>query len=164
MSSKTGEDGGGKRKTQNLNTAEQKNYSISFNVLLDQLKNDFPEFDFRHGSKFDFRPPKTIVIGPSEPKMEFLLLHELGHALLGHKDFSIDIERIKMESDAWEKARDLATKYRIDFDDDMMQYELDTYRDWLHKKSRCPICGLTRFQDASGYHCPSCESFRNNKK
>ena len=64
-----------------------------------------------------------------------------------------------MEVEAWEKARNLAKVYQIDFDEKMMQDELDSYRDWLHKKSRCPKCELTRFQDADGiYHCPRCEN------
>ncbi len=65
-----------------------------------------------------------------------------------------------MEVDAWEKGRELASKYGVEFNEEVMQEELDSYRDWLHKKSRCPKCGLTRFQDTNGiYHCPRCESF-----
>lgn len=88
-----------------------------------------------------------------------LLLHELSHAILGHYSFNVDIERMKMESNAWEKAKELAKNYNIEMDDEFIQTELDTYRDWLHKKSRCPNCGLTRFQTPdSQYHCPRCEN------
>jgi rubrerythrin len=70
-----------------------------------------------------------------------------------------------MESEAWEKAKELANHYGVEIDENLVQDELDTYREWLHQKSRCPKCGLTRFQTPdSQYHCPSCETFKNDKK
>ena len=126
-------------------------------VLLDKLKADYPELRFIRGQKFAFRPPRTIVVGPDEPNADLLLLHELGHATLKHRDFRVDIERLKMEMEAWEKARELADKYGIAYDEEMVQGELDTYRNWLHQKSRCPKCGLTRFETPDGqYYCPRC--------
>ena len=128
--------------------------------LIDKLKGDFPDFKFVTGKKFAFRPPKTIVIGPKEPHSDLLLLHELGHAISGHRDFKIDVGRLKMEVEDWEKAQELADKYGVKFDMEVMEGELDTYRDWLHQKSRCPDCGLTRFETPDGiYHCPRCENF-----
>ena len=126
--------------------------------LLEKLRVDFPELRFLPGRKFMFRYPKKVVLGPVEPSSELLLLLEVGHAVLEHKDFRTDVERLKMESLAWEKARELAKKYEVEFDEEFAEGELDSYRDWLHKKSRCPKCGLTRFQDADGYHCPMCEN------
>lgn len=128
--------------------------------FLDLIKKDFPSYVFKDGPKFAFRPPKTIYIGPSEEHDSILLLHELGHAILGHVNFNTDPERLKMECAAWEKARALAIKYGVDFDEDLMQDELDTYRNWLDKKSRCKKCGLTRYQTPDGtYHCPRCENY-----
>ena len=127
--------------------------------LLERLKKDYPDFRFRRGKKFAFRPPKTIILGPDEPFSELLTLHEVSHAICKHKDFRMDVERLKMENEAWEKARELAEYYDIEVNEDLIQGELDTYRDWLHQKSRCPVCGLTRFQTPdSRYHCPRCEN------
>lgn len=129
-------------------------------LLLDRLKADYPEFRFVRGRKFAFRPPRTIVIGSEEPHAELLLLHEVSHAVLEHRDFKVDVGRLKMEVEAWEKARELAGVYGVEYDDGLVQAELDTYRDWLHQKSRCPKCGLTRFETPDGvYHCPRCENF-----
>ena len=128
--------------------------------LVARLRTDFPEYRCRDGARFSFRFPKTITLGPKELNWELLTLHELSHAILGHRDFKGDVERLKMEAAAWDKARELASRYDIKIDDDFIESELDTYRDWLHKKSRCPKCGLTRFQDVDGvYHCPRCENF-----
>lgn len=128
--------------------------------LIDKLRADYPNLVFKTGKKFAFRYPRTISIGPSEPFDEMLLLHEVSHALLGHQSYAQDLERVKMENAAWEKAKDLASRYEVDVDEDLIQDELDTYRNWLHQKSRCPRCGLTRFQTPdSKYHCPRCESF-----
>lgn len=129
-------------------------------AFLQRLKNDYPDLNFREGRKFAFRSPKTIVLGPPEPFSELLALHEVSHALLKHKDFRTDVERLKMETEAWEQARKLAADYAIEVNEDLIQDELDTYRDWLYKKSRCHVCGLTRFQTPDGkYHCPRCENF-----
>lgn len=128
--------------------------------LISKIKADYPNFTFKTGRKFAFRYPKTITIGPSEPFDSLLLLHEVSHALLGHRDYSRDIDRVKMESEAWEKAKELANHYGVEIDENLVQDELDTYREWLHQKSRCPKCGLTRFQTPdSKYHCPRCENF-----
>lgn len=128
--------------------------------LINKIKTDYPSFAIKTGRKFAFRYPKTITIGPSEPFDSLLLLHEVSHALLGHRDYSRDIDRVKMESEAWEKAKELANHYGVEIDENLVQDELDTYREWLHQKSRCPKCGLTRFQTPdSKYHCPRCENF-----
>lgn len=141
--------------------AIQNGYDKGEMESLERIICDFPDYKFRFGQKFAFRPPRTIVIGPSEPFSELLFLHELGHAILKHKDFRMDVTRIKMENSAWEEAKKLALKYKIKVDEEIIQSELDTYRDWLHKKSRCPDCGLTRFQTPDGqYHCPRCSEFR----
>ena len=132
---------------------------MELQLLTEKLKKDYPDLRFKEGRKFAFRPPRTIVIGPEEPGAELLLLHEVGHAISGHRDFDVDVKRLKMEVEAWEKARDLANNYEMEFSEEVMETELDSYRDWLHQKSRCPACGLTRFETPDGqYHCPRCES------
>lgn len=128
--------------------------------FLERVQKDHPEFLFKRGRRFMFRPPRTIIVGPEEAGDSLLFLHELGHALCGHRDFRTDAMRLKMEREAWEKARELASLYSVTFDDETVERELDTYREWLDKKSRCPKCNLTRFQTPDGvYHCPRCENF-----
>lgn len=129
--------------------------------LVELLQVDYPDFCFRKAKRFSFRPPNKIMIGPEEDDDSLLLLHELGHAIAGHRSFNQDVERVKMEREAWEEARGLCEKYGVEYDEDLAESELDTYRDWLDKKSRCPACGLTRFQTPDRrYHCPRCDSFR----
>lgn len=127
--------------------------------LVAKLTADYPELRFRVGKKFMFRPPRTVVVevgGASEWGLQ--LLHEVGHALSGHRDFRTDPERIKMEREAWERARGLAETYNIRYDEEFVEGALDTYRDWLHQRSACPECGLTRYQTQDGqWHCPGCE-------
>lgn len=127
--------------------------------LVEQIRGDYPEFRVVEGRKFAFRPPRTIMVGPAEEGDELLLLHELGHAVLGHRDFRSDAGRLKMEMAAWSEARKLAAQYGVEWDEDRAQEELDTYREWLHKRSLCRRCGLTRYQTPDGvYHCPRCEN------
>lgn len=134
--------------------------ATSLRTLLRQVQADFPDLHFVPGRKFAFRPPRTITLGPEEEFSPLLFLHELGHALSKHRTYQTDVERLKLETEAWTVARQLASQYGVDWDEDVAQGELDTYRDWLHKKSLCPQCGLTRYQTPDGtYHCPQCENF-----
>lgn len=129
-------------------------------TFLAKIRSSYPEYKFVSGKRFSFRPPKTIVMGPEEEKDDSLLLHELGHALSGHKTFSTGARRLKMEVEAWEKAREIAKGLGVEIPDELVEAELDTYRNWLHQKSLCKKCGLTCYQTPDGeYHCPRCENF-----
>ena len=77
---------------------------------------------------------------------------------MGKYDYTTEVGRLRIEVAAWEEAKKLADRYGVDHDEDVVQGELDSYRDWLHQKSRCPKCGLTRFQTPDGiFHCPKCD-------
>lgn len=148
---------------------------MEVNKFVERLEQDFPDLRFRPGRKFAFRPPRTIVYeqfcdqkegatevateirGQAERRYQLCLLHELGHATLGHRDFRTDPERLRMEAAAWGRAEELSDRYGVEFDRELAEAELDSYRDWLHQRSRCPACGLTRYQTPDGrYHCPGC--------
>ena len=126
--------------------------------FLNKIKTTYPDFIYKEGKKLALPPPKTIIIDPWEPEYALLLLHELSHAILGHKSFRTDVERLRIESEAWDKAESLSKTFKIPFDRDFAEKELDSYRDWLHQKSLCKTCGITRFQTPDGkYHCPLCK-------
>ena len=130
--------------------------------FVNKIIGDFPEFNFRLNKNFSFRPPKTIFYNNhydcTDTDFKLLVLHEVSHALLKHRDFRLDVERVKMENEAWEKARELAIKYCVRINEDLIQEKLDSYRDWLYSKSKCKKCGLTRYQTLDRkYHCPKCE-------
>ena len=126
-------------------------------TFLAKIKSDFPSLKFTPGKRFLFRPPRTVVYEADSPD-KLLFLHELGHALIGLYDFKTEVGRLKIEVLAWKKARELASSYGVLIDEDLIESELDSYRDFLHQKSRCPKCGLTRFQTPDGaFYCPRCD-------
>ena len=56
-----------------------------------------------------------------------------------------------------EKAKELCIIYNVQYDEEFVEMKMDSYRDWLHMRSKCPKCGLTRFQSENGkYVCPGC--------
>ena len=123
------------------------------------LKRRYKNLTFKTGPRFSFRPPKTFILGPEDtPNFELLSLHELGHALSNKYDYQTDIERLKIERLAWENAKNLCSEFGVSYDEEFVETELDSYRDWLHTKSKCPKCHLTRYQTPDGhYHCPHCD-------
>ena len=131
--------------------------------IVKQLKKDYPDFRFIDGARFSFKPPKTIVIGPYEgEKTPMLLFHELGHALSKKYSYKLGIERLKIESIAWQTGKKAYQNYSNLplWDNDFVEDNLDTYRDWLHQKSTCKTCGLTMYQDVNNsWRCPYCDQF-----
>lgn len=128
--------------------------------FIKQLARDYPQFCFKPGQQGHWSPrSKTITYNPQEPSDElyYELLHELAHALLGHQTYQSDFELLKLESQAWELAAKIGRKYRIKLSEDHIQDCLDTYRDWLHRRSQCPTCGMHVLQkDSSSYKCFNC--------
>jgi predicted RNA-binding Zn-ribbon protein involved in translation (DUF1610 family) len=125
-----------------------------------KIAKDHPQFKFVPGSQEHWSPrASTITYNDSEPADElgYGLLHELAHALLGHDNYSSDFELLKLEVQAWDLAVKIGKKYGIDLDGDHIQDCLDTYRDWLHRRSQCPACGMHVLQkDANSYACFNC--------
>lgn len=139
----------------------------STNWLIDRLKSDFPAFHFEISDKFLWSANRqTIYVNTDVSYSTEFTLHELSHALLSHEGYRTDIDLIKLERDAWEYARThLAPRYDYVIEEEIIQDNLDTYRDWLHARSKCPECATTGLQTRSRYYtCLSCRhSWRVNE-
>lgn len=124
--------------------------------LSQQLANDYPQFRFVQSDRARWNASEqTIYYTNDQPQT----LHELGHALLGHNTYRQDVELIQIERAAWVKAQQLAPQYGLSINDDTVEEALDSYRDWLHNRSKCPRCHQTGWQDSHDltYHCPNCQ-------
>ena len=131
----------------------------SMNWLIEQLTKDYPLFHFESADKFLWSADRqTIYIDTELNHGNEFTLHELSHALLNHRGYRTDIELIKLERDAWEFAQiQLGSKYKYPINEDIIQDNLETYREWLHARSKCPECGTTGLQKKSQiYQCLSC--------
>jgi hypothetical protein len=127
-------------------------------VFITNLSQDYPDFKFKVGTQEHWSPKtNTITFNPDRPC--YGVLHELAHAILSHNTYQTDFELLKMESDAWDLAIVIGQKYQIMIDGDHIQNCLDTYRDWLHRRSTCPSCGTHVLQsNSSNYHCYNCQT------
>lgn len=132
------------------------------NKFVIQIAKDYPQFSFKPGPQEHWSPrTKTITYSDSEPteELRYGLLHELAHALLDHSTYHSDFELLKMEAQAWELATKIGQKYGVKLDEDHIQDCLDTYRDWLHRRSQCPACGMHVLQkDSQSYQCFNCDT------
>ncbi|MCB9819859.1 hypothetical protein H6796_00915 [Candidatus Nomurabacteria bacterium] len=127
--------------------------------LINNIKSLYPQFKYEAGNDFSWNPSNdTIYYAVEHLNGLDQMLHELAHALLDHRNFSKDIELISLERDAWRYAKnELATKLEHKIQDSSIESHLDTYRDWLHKRSTCPKCESTGLQqDSSHYSCITC--------
>ena len=131
-------------------------------VFIKRLSQDYPSLSFIAGDQEHWSPKtNTITYNPDQPykALCYGLLHELAHALLEHANYSSDFELLKLERDAWELAVSLGRKYGVRIDQDHIQNCLDTYRDWLHRRSSCPTCGTHVMQkDSQYYQCFNCQT------
>lgn len=123
----------------------------------------FPNLSFQPGKSFIWSPHKGVVFYDSD-RIEsnegmMALLHEIGHAQLGHETFEYDIELLNMEVEAWTKARSLAKRINFELDEGHIDDCLETYRLWLYKRSKCPVCANTSLQEnVTTYRCFVCNS------
>ncbi len=131
--------------------------------LISQLQTHFPNLRFKSGEQFSWSPETGEIIykrGASGQKAIWSLLHETGHALLGHESYKADFELLRLEIDAWQRARELAEGFDVEIDENHIEDCLDTYRDWLYKRSICPNCGTKSLQqdDYIHYRCFNCST------
>lgn len=129
--------------------------------LLKQLGKDFPDISFISGERFSWVPHKrTIVFGNlTNEDSNWSLLHELGHATLGHKGYRLDIELLQLEVEAWERAVILSADYKVTIPWQHIEQCIDSYRDWLHARSTCPECRTVSFQPRPlQYTCHNCNT------
>ena len=130
------------------------------NELIKVLSEQHPLLTFIADETFFWSPKDTAVHYDQEDDNDegiWALLHEVGHALLDHKKYYSDIELVQMEVAAWEKAKQLASTYAIRIDNDHIEDCIDSYRDWLYKRSLCPDCKLSGAQvSANLYMCVFC--------
>lgn len=126
--------------------------------LLEVIQKDFPKFTFEIGDENLWFPEENKIIYVLNDKIG--LLHELAHAICGHKNFVQDIELIHAERDAWDKAKELGDRYKVKISEKRIETAMNWYRDWLHSRSICPTCqqnGIQRRSD-SCYECLNCGS------
>jgi hypothetical protein len=126
---------------------------------LASLRTAYPQFDFKEDVTFYWSPTtQTIHSVPDAHQWLAYTLHELSHALLGHTHYTQDIRLLAHERDAWEYATSiLAPSHHTAITDDLIQSSLDTYRDWLHRRSTCPNCQTTGIQsNHHTYQCLAC--------
>lgn len=127
--------------------------------LVKNLANKYPDITFARGDYAHWSPSKrTVYYHPSEPHAEWIILHETAHGLLGHQDYSKDIELIRIEQQAWHYAtKTLSPLFGITIDPEFIETQLDTYRDWIHTKSTCPTCQSNGIESRTGhYQCLHC--------
>ena len=129
---------------------------LKLSTLIKRLQADHPELRFEASERFTFHPPNTIYYSTNAERPDLQLLHELGHYLDNDADYTSDIALLRIESNAWATAKKLAKKYLIQWDEDFIQAKLDSYRDWLHNASLCPVCEINGYQSGQYYHCPLC--------
>lgn len=132
----------------------------SLTKLIETIESDYPAINLvRDANSFSWRShSQSITYNPNDPDAPQLLLHELGHAIKQHDNYNTDIQLLRMEREAWIEAQQVAHKYSISLDEDFIESSLDSYREWIHRKSTCPNCNSNGFQNVEGkYICPLCQ-------
>lgn len=128
--------------------------------LLNRLRQDYPELEFVAGTSLCWSPERQQVFynALSGDKGTWGLLHEIGHARLNHVSYASDMDLLKKEAAAWQEACLLGKWYGSTIDLEYIQDCLDTYRDWLYKRSACPNCRSKGIQqNKTTYLCPNCQ-------
>ena len=132
--------------------------------FINNLRRDYPQLTFIEGATFCWSPKTNKIFYSLRKKdlrsAQYSALHELSHALLNHKAYANDYELLQLEVAAWEQAKRYGSDYGIDIDEEYVQDCLDSYRDWLYKRSICPNCSSKSVQidNTTLYQCFNCHS------
>jgi len=133
---------------------------MDISIIVDKLTTKYPDLLLKADTTYYWSPNTRTVHYKSPDSSEsgaWSLLHESGHALLGHTNYYSDFELVKLEAEAWKKAQSIEQDFGLTIDEDHIQDCLDSYRGWLHKRSLCPDCRLSGIQtNASSYTCIFC--------
>jgi hypothetical protein len=131
--------------------------------LIEKVGDTLPGIKLQAGETFAWSSGNKLITYRSDlldkPDGQWALLHEAGHAKNDHKNYKSDFELLELEVEAWDYAKKLANKFSIGIDEEHIQNCLDTYRDWLHRRSSCPNCGVVCLQVSSThYSCHNCHT------
>lgn len=132
---------------------------MRLDTLLANIIADFPRYTFTP-HEFCMWNQKVATIFYVAPKQQadiWDMLHELGHAELTHMSYNFDIELVRLEAEAWQKAKELAPRYNLQISEDHIQSAIDSYRQWLEERSKCPHCHSNGLQhQKNAYSCINC--------
>lgn len=123
----------------------------------------FPDIGFAQSDSFFWSPrTQTVHYNPiveDSDRGAWMLIHEISHAKLAHTTYRDDFELLQLEVAAWDEARRISKELNIVIDEDHIQDCIDTYRDWLHKRSTCPTCRTVSLQQSDlTYQCHNCHN------
>ena len=132
----------------------------NFARLLEKVSRDFPKIEFKLSDTFCWSDEdQSICYDPDAEHAIWSLLHELGHMHYKHDRYTTDVMLVRMEVEAWEKAKELGSHYDHAIDEDHIQDCIDSYRNWQHRRSTCPECEQTGIEKTSGtYLCINCRT------
>ncbi len=131
-------------------------------TLVKKLEAAYPHLSFVAGTSFYWCPETGEVFYDDTkhelPSSMWSLLHEASHGLLEHTTYKADLELLHLEVAAWDHALQLAKSFGISVNADYVQDCVDTYRDWLYRRSLCPGCGAQCLQNdhSNFYRCFNC--------
>jgi len=126
--------------------------------LIPKLRREFPHIKFIKSSTFKWDPDELkIYYSPKLKNGTWSLLHEVGHMVLEHSNYRSDFSLLKMEAQAWHKAKEIAAKHAVEINSEHIEKCLDSYRDWLYARSSCRECLQTGLEISTGlYRCINC--------
>ncbi len=133
--------------------------TMAFSDLVKRLQSDYKELDFVVDDVFYWSAKqKTVFYSQSSMQNAPQLLHEVAHGILGHHTYTRDINLLRLERAAWNKALEIAEHYNVEITDEIVEDALDSYRNWLHARSTCPRCTKTGIQTSTNlYRCVVCD-------
>ncbi len=128
-----------------------------------EFSKDWPQITFI-ASRFNMYSPAERAVYYDSKRSDtnagrLGLLHEIGHAVLGHQIYKYDMELLNLEMDAWDFVREQAPRYGLAVDEEHIARSIATYDEWLSKRATCPDCRNFSLQkDRSIFGCFACGS------
>ncbi|HUD06965.1 MAG TPA: hypothetical protein VMR34_03700 [Candidatus Saccharimonadales bacterium] len=131
--------------------------------LIEYVGSLLPQVKLTAGESFSWSPKDLEITYNTKlidkPAGKWAFLHEAAHAKKQHSNYHSDLELLKLEVEAWHEASNMADSLGIKINNDHVQDCLDTYRDWLYRRSTCPNCSVVSLQvSPTLYSCHNCQT------
>lgn len=132
---------------------------LSIQSLIIRLLEDYPMIKFVSSNNFSWSKDNLTLNYVDNYLLWPMIIHEIAHYELKHSSYDNAIHLLQIERDAWTKANEIAIRYNLSIDENIIEDSLDSYREWLHTRSKCTNCEAIGIETNKNiYRCVQCDN------
>lgn len=131
----------------------------SIQSIIKELSKDYKDINFLPSDLFTWSKKNYTLTYINNDDLWPMLIHEIAHYDLNHTNYTNAIDLLRIERDAWDRAKLIAQNYQLIIEEEIIEKSIDSYRDWVHGRSKCVYCESIGIEINKNYYfCLNCEN------